>query len=224
MLSLKAEIRDTKVKPDEIRKAGKIPAVFYGKKEPSTPVAIKKTDFLKVWKEAGESSVISLETPEGAVESLIHEIDFDPVTGSPRHADFYVFEKGHKVKVEVPIEFTGVSAAVKDMGGILVKVMHALKIEAMPKDLPHNIAIDITPLVSFESQILAKDVVIPEGVTLLENPEEVVALVNAPREEKEEEAAPIDLSAIEVEKKGKEETDETAAEGEVPVKDAKESK
>lgn len=213
MLSLKVEIRDTKVKPDSIRKAGKIPAVFYGKKEASTPIAIGKTDFLKVWKEAGESSVISLITPEGAVESLIHEIDFDPITGTPRHADFYVFEKGHKVKVEVPLEFTGVSPAVKDLGGTLVKVMHALKIEAMPKDLPHNITIDISPLVSFESQILAKDIAIPEGVTLLEKPEEVVALVAAPREEKEEEeAAPIDLSAIEVEKKGKEETPETAAE------------
>jgi large subunit ribosomal protein L25 len=208
MLSLKAEIRDTKVKPDAIRKRGLIPAVFYGKKEKSTPIAIKQSDFLKAWKAAGESSVISLETPEGAVESLIHDVDFDPVSGQPRHADFYVFEKGHKVKVDVPIEFTGTSAAVKDMGGILVKVMHALKIEAMPRDLPHNIPVDISPLVSFESQILAKDISIPEGVTLLENPEEVVALVSAPREEKEEEAAPIDLSAIEVEKKGKEETPE----------------
>lgn len=208
MLSLKAEIRDTKVKPESIRKAGKIPAVFYGKKEASTPIAVDKTQFMKVWKEAGESSVISLETSEGAVESLIHEIDFDPVTGSPRHADFYVFEKGHKVKVDVPIEFVGTSSAVKDLGGTLVKVLYALKIEAMPKDLPHNIVVDIAPLVSFESQILAKDITVPEGVTILEKPEEVVALVAAPREEKEEEATPIDLSAIEVEKKGKEESAE----------------
>jgi len=208
MLSLKAEIRDTKTKPEMIRKAGKIPAVFYGKKEKSTPISVSKVDFLKAWREARESSVISLQTPEGAVESLIHEIDFDPVTGSPRHADFYVFEKGHKVKVEVPLEFEGVSPAVKDLGGVLVKVLYALKIEAMPKDLPHNVVIDISPLATFESQILAKDIVLPSGVTLLEHADEVVALVSAPREEKEEESAPIDLSAIEVEKKGKEETPE----------------
>lgn len=213
MLSLKAEIRDTKTSVDALRKAGKIPAVFYGKKEKSTPVAISKTDFLKAWKEAGESSVISLETSEGAVESLIHDVDIDPVSGAPRHADFYVFEKDHKVKVEVPIEFEGVSAAVKDLGGTLVKVMHALPIEAMPKDLPHKIVVDIAPLTSFESQILAKDVKLASGVELTGNPEEVVALVSAPREEKEEESAPVDLSAIEVEKKGKEETPEEAAEG-----------
>lgn len=213
MLSLKAEIRDTKTSVDALRKAGKIPAVFYGKKEKSTPVAISKTDFLKAWKEAGESSVISLETSEGAVESLIHDVDIDPVSGAPRHADFYVFEKGHKVKVEVPIEFEGVSPAVKDLGGTLVKVMHALPIEAMPKDLPHKIVVDIAPLTSFESQILAKDVKLASGVELTGNPEEVVALVSAPREEKEEESAPVDLSTIEVEKKGKEETPEEAAEG-----------
>ena len=85
----------------------------------------------------------------------------------------------------------------------------------MPKDLPHNLTIDISSLVDFQSQILAKDIRLPAGVTLLENTEEVVALVAAPREEKEEEvAAPVDLSAIEVEKKGKEESaEELAAEG-----------
>jgi len=217
MVALKADKRDPQVSADKIRKAGSIPAVFYGKKEASTPISIPMADFLKVWKEAGESSVISLETPEGTKESLIHDVDFDPVTGRPRHADFYVFEKGHKVEVEIPIEFEGESPAVKTMGGTLVKVVHALKIEAMPKDLPHNLTIDISSLVDFTSQILAKDIQLPTGVELKENPEEVVALVSAPREEKEEETAPVDLSAIEVEKKGKQEegdgaaTDEAAA-------------
>src|ERR1044072_8418259 len=107
MLTLKAEIRDTKTAPDTIRKAGKIPAVFYGKKEASTPITLSKTDFLKVWNEAGESTVITIETPEGSNESLIHDVDIDPISGAPRHADFYVFEKGHKVELALPIEFEG---------------------------------------------------------------------------------------------------------------------
>jgi large subunit ribosomal protein L25 len=208
MLTLKADIRDTKDKPESIRQSGKIPAVFYGKKAPSTPISISATEFEKIWKEGGESAVITLDTPAGAVESLIHEVDFDPVTGRPRHADFYVFEKGHKVEVEVPIEFEGVSPAVKDLGGTLVKVLHALPIEAQPQHLPHAISVDVSSLVTFESQILAQDINLPKGVELKTNPEEVVALVSAPHEEKEEESAPIDLSAIEVEKKGKEESAE----------------
>lgn len=205
MLTLKAETRDIHIKPEAVRKAGKIPAVFYGKKEASTPISIGKVDFLKVWQEAGESSVVTLETPEGVKESLIQDVDLDPITGNPRHADFYVFEKGHKVEVELPLEFIGVSPAVKDLGGILVKVVHELEVIAMPKDLPHHIEVNISSLSNFEDQILAKDLVLPTGVELKENPEEVVALVSAPREEKEEEVAPVDLSQIEVEKKGKEE-------------------
>ena len=208
MLTLKAEMRDKSTQADAIRKAGKVPAVFYGKKEASTPIAISKVDFLKVWKEAGESSVVTLETADGTKDSLIQEVDLDPITGTPIHADFYVFEKGHKVEVELPIEFMGVSPAVKDLGGMLVKVLHEIKIEAMPKDLPHNLEVDISTLANFGDQILAKDIKLPAGVELKENLEEVVALVSAPREEKEEEAAPVDLSAIEVVKKGKEETPE----------------
>jgi large subunit ribosomal protein L25 len=214
MLTLKAEIRDINIAPESIRTAGKVPAVFYGKKEASTPISIPKIDFLKVWKEAGESSVVTLETTDGAKESFIKDVDLDPVSGAPRHADFYVFEKGHKVEVALPIEIAGVSPAVKDLGGILVQVMHELKVEAMPKDLPHNITIDISGLAQFGDQILAQDIALPSGVKLKVNPEEVVLTVSAPREEKEEESAPIDLSAIEVEKKGKEETEgEGGAEG-----------
>ena len=207
MLTLKAEKRDTNTKPAEIRKAGQIPAVFYGRKEASTAISIPKIDFLKVWKEAGESTVVTLETPEGTKESLIHDVDIDPVSGAPRHADFYVFEKGHKVEVALPIEFEGISPAVKDQGGILVKVLHELEIEAMPKDLPHNITIDISNLLNIGDQILAQDIKLPSGVELKADPEEVIATVSAPREEKEEEAAPIDLSTIEVEEKGKKEVE-----------------
>jgi large subunit ribosomal protein L25 len=213
MIKLKVELRDKSIKADEVRKSGKIPAVFYGKKEASTPISINSVDFLKVLKEAGESSVVTLETPEGALDSLIHDVDYDPLSGSPQHADFYVFEKGHKVKVEVPIEFEGISPAIKDLGGTLVKVVHALKIEAMPKDLPHNVVADISGMVEFNSQVLAKDIPLPHGVELMENPEEVVALIAAPREEKEEETVPADLSQIELsEEKGKKDTEETEGE------------
>lgn len=221
MLTLKAETREISAKPAEIRKTGKIPAVFYGKKEASTAISIPKIDFLKVWKEAGESTVVTLNTPNGEKESLIKDVDIDPVTGSPRHADFYVFEKGHKVEVALPIEVIGTAPAVKDLGGILVQVLHELKVEAMPKDLPHNITIDVSGLANFGDQILASQIQLPKGVELKVAPEEVIATVSAPREEKEEEAAPIDLSSIEVEKKGKEETAEGAEGEEAPAAEEK---
>jgi len=95
----------------------------------------------------------------------------------------------------------------------LIKVLYELNIKAMPKDLPHEIKVDISPLENFESRILAKYIKLPEGVELQEKPEEVVALVEEVKEEVEVvEATPVDLSAIEVEKKGKkEETEEESA-------------
>jgi large subunit ribosomal protein L25 len=213
MISLNVEKRKIGGNLDSLRKKGLIPAVFYGKKEASTPIVVQLNDFIKVWENAGESSVVTLKVKEGEeLEALVHDVDLDPVTEVPRHADFYVFEKGQKIKLEIPIEFFGVSAAVKDLGGILIKVSRALEIEALPKDLPREIKVDISPLVNFESQILAKDITMPEGVALVGDANEVIALVSEAKEEVVEEvAAPVDLSAIEVEKKGKKEEEGAAA-------------
>ena len=204
-LTLNAEKRIKIGKTKGLLGTGILPAVYYGHKQESTPIQMKKTDFLKVWKEAGESTVIKLHTPEADIEALINDVDMDPLTNEPRHADFYVFEKGHKVEISVPIEFVGVSPAVKEKGAVLVKVLYEIKIAAEPANLPHQIDVDISPLVEFGDSIVAKDIKLPHGGELLENPEEVVANVSEPKEEKKEEAAPVDLSQIEVEKKGKKE-------------------
>src|SRR5207244_3985823 len=97
MLTLNVEKRTDSVSLYTLRQKGFMPAVFYGKKEKSTPISILQKDFIKAWKKAGESSVVSLTMSDGEVEALIHEVDLDPVTGVPRHADFYVFEKGKEI-------------------------------------------------------------------------------------------------------------------------------
>ncbi len=147
-------------------------------------------------------------------EALIHDVDLHPVTGIPRHADFYVIEKGKKLQVNVQLEFTGVASAVKDLEGTLVKVLHELEIEAMPKDLPREVLVDISQLATLESQILAKDIPLPAGVTLITGADEVVAAISVKQEEKEEPVASIaDIEVVG--EKGKEE--EAPAEGEQPA-------
>lgn len=213
MITLTAVKRDLKEDVEALRKAGKIPAVFYGPKEKSTPITILTKDFIKVFKKAGESSVVVLKEGNDEHETLIHEVDVHPLTGAPRHADFYVIEKGKKVKVHVPLVYTGVSGAVKDLGGILVKVLRELEIEAAPKDLPHELTVDISSLTELSSVITAKDIKIPSNITLIANPDEIVASIAVAKEEVEE-VKPIDMSAIEVEKKGKEAKEgEESAEG-----------
>lgn len=218
MITLTVEPRDLKVKNETLREMGKIPAVFYGPKQKSTSVTVSIVDFIKTYKKAGESSVIIIKEGNNEHEALIHDIDVHPVTGAPRHADFYIIEKGKKVKVNIPLVFEGVSPAVKDKGAILVKVARELEIEAAPRELPHELKVDISSLVEFSSVIHAQDIKLPAGVTLVSGGLEIIASVAEAKEEIEE-AKPIDMSAIEVTKKGKE-----AKEGEEPAEAAAEPK
>ena len=204
MLSLSVEKRPAKGGLNQLREAGKLPAVYYGPKEASVSVSVPLSEFKKVWKQAGESSVIILKDGAKEHEALIHEIDVHPLSGEPRHVDFYVIEKGKKVQVKVPLVFAGVSSAVKDKAGILVKVMREIEVEAAPKDLPREIAVDIAKLVELNDTIHAKDLKLPTGVELKADPNEVVASVSEAKEEVVEAPAAIDMSAIEVETKGKE--------------------
>ncbi|MFA6006361.1 MAG: 50S ribosomal protein L25 [Candidatus Paceibacterota bacterium] len=198
MFNLTLETRNTFGKKlDADRKAGKLPIAIYGPKEKAGSYFVNTNQFSKVYKQAGESSIIALEVGGEEKDALIHDVAVHPVTGVPLHADFYVIEKGKKLQVKVPLEFTGVAPAVKVLGGVLVKVMHELEIEAMPRSLPHGLKVDISKLATFEDQIHIKDIALPEGVVALDDGEEVVALVSEPKEEKIEEEAPVDLSKIE---------------------------
>lgn len=221
MLELKIEKREEIGKPHKLRKAGFLPAVFYGKKEKAIPISISVRDFEKLYKKAGESTVVFLSGIGEPKESLIHDVDFDPVSGIPRHVDFYIIEKGTKVHVNVPLEFIGESQAVKGQGGNLVKVLHSIEIEVAPKDLPQHLDVQISGLIDFTSRVVAKDIKLPEGARLITKSDEVVALVAEAVEEKEEEVAAPDLSAIEVEKKGKKEEKEDEASGDKPAEAGK---
>jgi len=193
-----------------IRRAGSIPAVVYGAHHEAMPISIPAAAFGKILHEAGEATIVSLEGLGKPLPTLIHEVDLDPITNHPRHVDFYAVTKGEKVEVAIPIVFVGISPAVES-GANLVKVLHEIEVEADPMDLPHNVEVDISVLAAVDDRVHARDIVLPKGVSLKTEPEEVVALVQEVVEEKEEAAAPADISSIEVEKKGKAEDSEGAA-------------
>ena len=189
-----------------LRAEGVLPAIIYGKKEKSTPIQLSAHDFKKTFNQAGESTIITLTGLGENKEVLIYGVDFEPVKGEPLHVDFYAIEKDKKLEVDIPLEFVGVAPAVKELGGILVKVMHELTIEALPKDLPQEIEVDISPLVDFDTQIHVRDLRLPPGVTAVTHENEVVVMAEEAVEESfDEPAVGPDMSTIEVEKKGKEE-------------------
>jgi len=205
MLTLKAESREATENLEILRAAGKVPAVFYGSKEKNTPVMVNNSEFVKVFREAGESAVITLETPAGKKGVLVHEVQFDPVTSKIIHVDFYVVDQTKEVEVAIPIEFVGVAPAVKELGGILVKVMHELEVKALPQNLPAHIEVDVSTLAEFGDSVAVKDITLPQGVVATANPDDAIANVSEAKEEEEEAPAEVDMDAIEVEKKGKKE-------------------
>ena len=213
-MELAIEKRDLKTSPKTLRNKGILPAVVYGRSEEATPISVDMKTFEKTYHKAGESSVITLSGLGEEKDALIHEVVFHPVTGRVLHADFYAIEKGQKVTVSVPFEFDGESQAVKD-GGILVKVMHELEMEVLPKELPHALHIDLSKLATLEDKITVKDIALPASAIITDDPEEVIAMVTMPVEEAEEPAMSIEDIGTSVERGKKEE--EAGAEGEEPA-------
>ncbi len=190
-----------------LRREGKVPAVVYGAHHEPTPVAIPLATFVKVLAQAGEATVVSLTGLGEEVPTLIHEVDLDPITSVPRHVDFYAVTKGEKVTVHVPLTFVGESAAVK-AGANLVKVLHELEVEADPMKLPHDLTIDLSVLANLNDQIHVRDIVLPAEVTMITDADEVIAIAQEVAAEKQE-AAPATIADVEIEKKGKEESETT---------------
>lgn len=184
------------------RKEGKLPVILYGKKMESTPLFVDLKEFKKIWKKAGESTIIELKKEDKKIaDVLIYDVAIDPLKNEPIHADFYVAEMDKPITAKVPLVFEGVAPAVKELGGILVKVIHELEVEALPKNLPHELKIDVVKLATLNDKILIKDIILSPGVKILSKEDEIVALMEMPTEEAEEKL--ISIEEVRVEKKGK---------------------
>lgn len=186
---------------DEIRAKGAVPAVCYGPKEAATSVTIDALQLEKVWKEAGETTIVRIKGVGDEKDALFKDVQFHPVTGKMVHADFYILEKGKKIEIAVPLEFVGVSPAEK-AGHIVVKALHEIEIEVAPAELPHHLDVDVASLENVGDHITASQVKLPPSAELKTDPEEIVASVTEFVEEKEEvapaaEAAPAAAPAAE---------------------------
>jgi large subunit ribosomal protein L25 len=205
-----------------LRANGLMPAIVYGPKQEATAVELSQRDFGKALAVAGESSVIALSVDGETHNVLVHDIDRDPITDMPRHADFYAIVKGQKVKINVKITFKGEAPAVKELGANLIKALHEIEVEADPMNLPRELVVDVSSLNALDMRIEAKDIALPEGVVLVTKPDEVVVTVIEAVEEKELEPAP-DIASIEIsEERGKKPAEEGEAGGETPAPAAKE--
>ncbi len=185
-IELNAKYRDllgSKVK--KLRRDGYVPAVLYGKGQESLPLQVSLKDFSKALKMAGESTLVYINVGGQSYPTIIHDVASDSLTDGILHADFYKVRLDEKIKTNVPVVFVGESSAVKDLGGIFVRNINELEVEALPQNLPHEIAIDITSLKNFGDQILVKDIDLGAGVKIEATAETIVATVQEPMSEEE---------------------------------------
>jgi len=185
-LELKAEKReDVGKKLEALREKGIVPAVVYGSGHKPVSVQVNYEEFRKIFEQSGESTLVKLKIGNEVKNVLINEIAKDPMSGKFIHVDFYQVRMDQIIKAEVPLVFAGEAPAIKNLEGVLIKNMNHVEVEALPKDLPHEIKIDISVLDSFEKNIRIKDLVLPTGVKIDLDPEEVIVSVIPPRTEEE---------------------------------------
>lgn len=224
-ITLEAQMR-TEIgnKVRALRRKGVIPAVLYGHNTPSQNLALDARTFEKVYKQAGESTLVDLKIGQGeAVKVLIQDVAKHHLTLKPIHVDFYKVSMTEKLTADIPLKFVGEAAAIKELGGVLVKNLQEVKVECLPQDLVHEIEVNISMLKTFADSIVVSKLSVPPGITILNKPEEVVALVQAPKVEEEVVVAPTDEKAKieEIKVVAEEERAKKAAEKEEEEKEKK---
>ena len=217
-MELKAILRDTKKNPKQYLKEGYIPAELYGKGIENIHVAVNQKEFTDVLKAAGESTIIDLvlekENKKEVHSVLIYETQRHYLSHQPIHIDFYQVQKGQKIKTHIPIEFVGESPAVKNLGGVLVKNMDEVEVEALPQDLPRSFVVDITKLDAIDSKICIKDLDLPATIKTSAASETAIVLVVPPREEEVVSAPAESISEVKIETEEKKAERKEEKEGE----------
>lgn len=186
-VNLSAEIRTaTGRQAKQLRETGMVPGVLYGRGIENTNISFTKKEFEKVYKEAGSSTIVTLKI-EGKtpVKTLIFEPQYDPLTDNIIHVDLYQVNMKEEIHTEIPLVFIGEAPAVKELDGNLITSKDAIEVKCLPDKLVSEIEVDISVLKTFDDSIKVSDLIIPEGIEVITEADETVAMVSEPRSEAE---------------------------------------
>ncbi len=186
------------------RAALRVPAVVYGRGIESKPLSVGRSEFIRILKTAGFSSLIDLTVDGGqSVKVVIKEMQSDPMSLDPMHIDFYQVNMKEAITAEIPLKFIGESAAVKVLAGTLIKSLDHVEVKCLPADLPHEIEVDLSELATFEDAISVSSLKLPKGVEVTNDGDITIATVTAPLTEDQlkamEATNTVDLTAIKTE-------------------------
>ncbi len=186
------------------RTAGKIPAVVYGGGKESVAIEVDRKTLVDTMKgHAGENPIFLLKLGDKERHAMIRHMQVDPVSRQVIHIDFQRVLMDQKVRVSVPVELVGTPFGVKTEGGMLDFPVREVHVECLPGQIPKHIDVDVTGL-HLGQHVEARDLKLPEGVVLLDEPDRVIASVgHHGKQEEEAEGEGGDRSEPEVIKKTK---------------------
>jgi large subunit ribosomal protein L25 len=165
---------------NRLRKLGFIPAVVYGHKQ-NLHVSIGAHEFATKFRHITESEIINLKVGSSEHSVLIKDYQRNILRNEVLHLDFYEVSSDQLLRTRVPVRIVGTPVGVRE-GGILEHTIHEFDVECLPAKLPDHFEVDVTSLV-VGHVIHVRDVPVPEGVRILNNPDQVVAGITHARVE-----------------------------------------
>ena len=208
-IALKAEIR-TAVGGgvNALRRAGKVPAVVYGRHVQSFPVQVDAREVSGVLRKAGRNTLIVLNIAgkDAPQMVLVRDVQRHPIRHTIQHIDFYAVSMTEKISATIRVVCVGEPDDVRAGLGVLLQERDTLEIECLPADLIESVTIDVSKM-KLDDVVRVKDVIVPPGITVLDDPEAEVVRVTRVVEAKEEETV-VEPGEVEVIEKGKKEAAE----------------
>ena len=165
----------------KLRKQGLIPAIVYGPRFQPLPIAVKFNELESILiKHKGETLLFNLELSDGKpskIQAILKDYQIHPITDKIIHIDFLAIHEEETITLDIPLEFLGKPVGISK-GGVLEILLHELTIECLPSNIPDKIYVDINNL-DVGDVLHVKDIKVPEGVKVINDPEETVLTIVA---------------------------------------------
>ncbi len=207
-ITLEVQTRNKNEKAKDLLKKDLIPIEYYGHGVENKSFQVDYQTFRKVFRKAGYNTIIDLVVDgKDRYSVIVQEIAQDPVSDKMVHVDLINVRTDEELHTAIPLEFTGIAPAVKELAGVLVKHLEEIDVKCLPKDLIHSVTVDLSVIVDFNSYVRVKDLKVPATIHVLNPLDDVVVTAVPPRAEEEEVAPAVEAAAV-------------TPEGEVPAEGA----
>jgi large subunit ribosomal protein L25 len=165
-----------------LRREGIIPGNIFGRGRASVPIQLDATEFSRFLKAHAPTTIVRLSMGRGAGDTaVVRHVQHEPATGAIQHVDFLHIEMSEPIRARVPIRIEGEAPAVKLNDGILLHLLDAIEVEALPANLPQAVTLDVSPLAEVNQSLKVSDLRVPDRVTVVTDAAEPVVKIDRPR-------------------------------------------